>query len=389
MCWRRTSNKTSFKKKMEKEKTRLPYIDNLRAMIIMIVVLVHTGVTYSSMGSWYYLEKATLGMGSGIFFGMFLGTMQAFDMSFLFMVAGYFIPLSYDVKGPARFLKDRLFRLGIPLVIFMLVIHQLTVKLAYPQVNVVDFYSRSIKDLSIFSGTGPMWFVLVLLIFSGLYALFRLVFKKEISFGQPKINTGNILLLTLIITIPAFLIRIVMPMGSAWMNLQFPYFSGYIVMFVIGVIAKRLELFDNITLRAGVKWLIIFFVFGYGFFGALIVVGGLLTGDISIISGGLKWQAFAYALWESFGCVTISVGLIGIFRNCFNRQNRFQKFLYDNCFGVYVFHTPILVAISVSLKCWIVHPFLKFVCVGILAITASYIFTFLVRRIRFMKKLFT
>ena len=119
------------------------------------------------------------------------------------------------------------------------------------------------------------------------------------------------------------------------------------------------------------------------------MLGGLLNGDISVISGGLKWQSFAFALWESFGCVTISIGLIGTFRNCFNKQNRFQKFLSDNCFGVYVFHTPILVAISVSFKSWAVHPFIKFISVGILAIVASYIFTSLVRKIHFLKKLFT
>ena len=374
---------------MEKEKIRLPYIDNLRAMIIMIVVMVHTGVTYSNMGSWYYYEKTTLEMGASIFFGIFLSTTQAFDMSFLFMVAGYFVPVSYDVKGASRFIKDRLFRLGVPLVIYMLIIHQLTLKLAYPQANLVEYYINSIKKLSIFSGSGPLWFVLVLLIFSAFYLLFRLVFKKEISLRQPKINTGNVLLLTLMITIPAFLIRILMPMGSAWMNIQFPFFSGYIIMFIIGIIAKRLELFEKITLKAGIKWLLIFFTAGYGFFGALVVLGGLLNGDISVISGGLKWQSFAFALWESFGCVTISIGLIGTFRNCFNKQNRFQKFLSDNCFGVYVFHTPILVAISVSFKSWAVHPFIKFISVGILAIVASYIFTSLVRKIHFLKKLFT
>lgn len=374
---------------MEKEKIRLPYIDNLRAVIIMIVVLVHTACTYSGMGSWYYFEKTPLGMGSGIFFGMFLGTMQSFDMSFLFMVAGYFVPLSYDVKGPARFIKNRLFRLGIPLVIFMLLIHSVTVKMAYPEIDFIESYINAIKTLKIFSASGPLWFVLVLLVFSAVYALFRIVFKKTISFKQPKINTGNILLLTLIITIPAFLIRIVMPMGSAWMNLQFPFFSGYIVMFIIGVIAKRVELFENITLKKGLKWLIIFFTIGYVFFGALIMAGDLLSGDMSVISGGLRWQSFAYALWESFGCVTISIALIGIFRNCFNKQNRFQKFLSDNCFGVYVFHTPILVAISVSLKWLVLNPFLKFILIGMCAIAASYIFTSLVRRIPFMKKIFT
>ena len=49
-----------------------------------------------------------------------------------------------------------------------------------------------------------------------------------------------------------------MPIGTAFMNLQFSFFSGYIVMFIIGIISKRLELFDNIDYRTGKKWLIKF-----------------------------------------------------------------------------------------------------------------------------------
>ena len=86
----------------------------------------------------------------------------ASDMSFLFMAAGYFVPVSDDVKGAFKFIKDRLFRLGIPLVIFMLIIHSITVKTAYPEIDFIGFYTDAIKALSIFSATGPLWLIIFL-----------------------------------------------------------------------------------------------------------------------------------------------------------------------------------------------------------------------------------
>jgi glucans biosynthesis protein C len=372
----------------QKQQTRLHYIDNLRAIIIILVVIGHAAATYSGLGMWYYIENKVSDIGSIVFFASFLAITQSFDMSFLFMLAGYFTPHSFDVKGPARFIKNRLFRLGLPLLIYILIIHPLAVKLAYPNVNIIDFFINGLKSLSIFGWSGPLWFVEVLLIFTVIYAILRILLRKKMSFVPPKINFINISLLTLIITIIAFLIRIVMPIGTAFMNLQFPFFSGYIVMFIIGIISKRLELFDNIDSRTGKKWLITFSIC-YACFTLLIIFGVPMIGGARIVIGGFTWQSFAYALWESFSCVTISIGLIGIFRSRFNRQNRLQKLLSENYFGVYVFHAPILIAISVSIKWLVIHPLIKFILAAACAITVSYLFTFLVRKIHFMKIFFS
>ena len=50
---------------------------------------------------------------------VFLGLCQAFFMGLLFLLSGYFTPPAYDHKGHNQFLKDRLIRLGIPMVIFV------------------------------------------------------------------------------------------------------------------------------------------------------------------------------------------------------------------------------------------------------------------------------
>ncbi|MCP4260915.1 MAG: acyltransferase family protein [Planctomycetes bacterium] len=95
------------------EKMRLYFIDNLRILLITLVIMVHLSVTYGGEGSWYYKEGRADEI-STIVLTVHNAVTQAFFMGFLFMISGYFTPGSYDRKGPRRFFKDRLLRLGIP-----------------------------------------------------------------------------------------------------------------------------------------------------------------------------------------------------------------------------------------------------------------------------------
>ena len=54
----------------------------------------------------------------------------AFFMGLLFLLAGYFVPQSYDRKGSGIFLKGRWQRIGIPLVTLALFVHSPLVYLA-------------------------------------------------------------------------------------------------------------------------------------------------------------------------------------------------------------------------------------------------------------------
>jgi hypothetical protein len=85
-------------------KTRLFFVDNLR--ILLIIMLVR-----------YYLD----GWPDDLTFllaTLFSAVAQAFYLAFFFMISGYFTPGSYDRKGSWSFLKDRLLRLGIPLLFY-------------------------------------------------------------------------------------------------------------------------------------------------------------------------------------------------------------------------------------------------------------------------------
>ena len=96
---------------------RVNWIDNLRITVIILVVILHTAVTYSGLGGWYYKENEEVEMYSTLFFAFYLTFTQAYFMSLLFMVSGYFTQRSLLRKGSGNFVRSRLFRLGIPLLI--------------------------------------------------------------------------------------------------------------------------------------------------------------------------------------------------------------------------------------------------------------------------------
>ena len=59
--------------------------------------------------------------------GWFCAVNQAYFMSLFLLISAYFVPGSYDRKGAGHFVKDRLIRLGIPLIIYSWIISPLNV----------------------------------------------------------------------------------------------------------------------------------------------------------------------------------------------------------------------------------------------------------------------
>lgn len=383
---------------------RLFFIDNIRWLMIIFVILTHAAVTYSNMGSWYYTEPVKLDIVSLAVFGIFQSFTQAYFMGLLFLIAGYFTPGAFDRKGFAKFIGDRLVRLGIPTMIYMLFINPIIVyyMLAFRwkelQPPIGQAFLGYILRLDFLSGSGPMWFALALLIFSFVYAAIRLlrrdsVMSQQAQQAQQDGSYGDlpghlaVVKLGLIISFCAFAIRLVQPIGTSVMNMQLGFFSQYVILFIVGVIAYRQNLMTRIPHSFGVTWFRIALIGGSLFWLAIQILGGGISGDFSSYSGGLHWQSAAYALWESFFCLGVSLGLIVIFRERFNWQSRFTKFMSDNYFSVYVFHAPILISVSLALREFSLHPLLKFAVVGAISVPLCFLVSHLVlRRIPLLKK---
>ena len=353
---------------------RSGYIDNLRLLVIVLVVVLHGAVTYSGIGSWYYKEATELSGSERIIFLIFQSFNQSFFMGLLFLLGGYMVPRAWDKKGSPAFMSDRVVRLGIPALFYMLVINPFIhyVLIRQAQTPFGEFFAAYYWGGQFIGGSGPLWFALALLIFSAVYVVVR-----ELTAGQQRqrrerpYTGGDLFKLALLIAVCAFLVRTVQPIGTSILNMQLCFFSQYVVFFVVGVLAGRERLLDRLDYRMGVRCLQLAFGPGIVLWGAMFFGEG--SGQIEAFMGGGSWQSLAYAAWESANGVLMSFGLMAVFRRRFDRQSPLIKRLADASFAVYVFHAPILVAVSKAAATWNASAWLKWLVVSGIALVVSFV----------------
>jgi glucans biosynthesis protein C len=385
---------------------RLAWIDNIRWTMIAMVVLMHTCVTYSGMGSWFYNETLQQDIASTLVFSIYQTFAQAFFMGLLFFLAGTLVPKAYDRKGFLRFVGDRAVRLGVPSLVFMLllnplanVIREIGTGVGFSWAAFLPWYRGFVLSGDFLGASGPLWFAVALLIFSLVYAVVRLV-ADMVRRGAPRqpeaaarTITGRavtiaVLAFTAIIAVLAFAIRLVQPIGTSVANMQLGYFASYVVLFVAGLFAARRGLLERIPAKPGRTWFWLSIAIGLPLWAGLLVGGGALDGNQAVFMGGLHWQAAGFALWESFFCVAFSLGLLVLYRERANVANRVTGLLSYTGFGAYTFHAPILVGVSMLFIAVTMHPLAKTLVVASTAWVFSVAFAWVVRKIPVVGRFF-
>ncbi|MEA3226693.1 MAG: acyltransferase family protein [Planctomycetota bacterium] len=369
------------------EKSRLYFVDNLRVLLITLVIMVHLSVTYGGVGGWYYYDGEPDQI-SGIVLTTHNAINQSFFMGFLFLISGYFTPGSYNRKGPGRFLKDRLLRLGIPLLFYDFVVDPIIVYVLQVKVHGYDgsvwrFLTSHFGWFHI--GSGPLWFVETLLIFAFFYALWRASAKNSTpavrSNGRMPGNLA-IAITALVLGAVTFAVRIWRPVGWGFepLNLQLPFFPQYICLFIVGTIAHRYDWFRRISGATGRLWLCIVIVFIVIVFPVMFVLGGAVE-DVTPFMGGVHWQCFAYAVWEQFVGIAMIIALLVLFRNRLNRQGKLAKGMSDSSYAAYIIHAPVVVFLALALRNVHMFPLLKFALTVLIAVPACFTLGNVIRRL--------
>jgi len=373
----------------ENKPTRMFFLDNLKILLTILVVMHHTMITYGAAGWWYFRDPNT-DMLSATILSILAGINQAFFMGLFFFISTYFVPGSYNRKGPKKFLKERFIRLGIPYLIYIAIVSPIMIYFLYvSKISFFEFYAsyfQSVEGIGAFIGSnGPLWFILTLMFFAVFYCLWRQIIKQKPEKETEKKPPSNILLVLIIIimTVLTFLMRLMFPMigGYAFLSIQLAWVVQYIIMLVLGVVAYKRDWLRNIPDKQGKIWLAIALLSIF-FMTFVAISAGALEGDLTKLSGGLYWQAFAYALWESIFCIGMSLGLITLFRKKWNTQGKASKTVSANAYTIYLIHAPVLVGISVLFVVILIFALLKFVIVlAIVLLLCLLISHFILRRI--------
>ena len=331
---------------------RIDYVDNLRIFLTALVVCHHQSIAFGAPGGWYYVVTAPKDIPSLVVMTLFVAVNQAFFMGLFFFVAAYFTRMSLGRKGRRAFVRDRLIRLGIPLIVYFFLLNPSVVYLVQlfsgrTRAGYFEFMADRGPDLF---GSGPMWFVLSLIMFTAVYLAVGAGSRRGGAGGRVPLP-GNLAVLAFIlfIGVATFLVRLVYPVGTGPLNLQLGYFPLYICMFAFGILAYRSSWLDQLSRRQANRWFYVA-IATILTLPAIVFLGGAFEGKQDLFKGGLAWQAYAYAAWEPFVCVGISMKLLVLFREHFNRVNALTARLSKSAYTVYILHPFFVVTATGLLK---------------------------------------
>lgn len=349
---------------------RIAFFDNLKVVLMVVVIAHHVGQAYGPTGGWWPVQEPT----RAAILGPFFTVNRSFGMSLFFMIAGYFTVASFDKSDPRAFVKNRLQRLGIPLLVFSFLILLLQVFVFGP-IETGELGRPWPIDV------GHLWFVQHLILFSLGYALWRVLrpgtFQPAFQPANPP-GYGTVLIFAAGLALCLAVVR-------TWYSIdELVYLLGYVRvgfadlprdlgLFLVGTVAYRHQWVTRFPSRAGRVWLVVGLTLaGLWYVYELWLVDTIVFSDV--VWGILR------PLWESLLCCSMCIGLTVLFRDLVNGQSALGREMARSTYAVYILHVFVVLLFQYLVLGLTASPLLKFLLVTLAAVLASFLLASLIRR---------
>jgi glucan biosynthesis protein C len=356
---------------------RVEFISRYKGLLATLVVLIHTGITYGAIGSWDFVDAHEV-----LWLQVLTTCINSFAQSFVlgafFFISAYFLPRSLAKKGPARFLLDRLIKLGIPYLLYYFLVMPILAALGdWGRGEPIDF-----RYYFHYCNSGPLWFIEALFLFTLVYLIIRLARRspgrKLFAPGLP----GRPAILTYILAaaVLGFAARLVFPIGWTIHNLQLGFFPMYIILFAAGIKAGEEKWLERIADLRLAPWLPIAAV-GMVLYLPVMILGGALTNEGEPFLGGVTWQAAVYALWEAaVGTSLFIITLVVVARRQWRSTGVGASFAGAS-FGIYLMHAMVIIPLAIAMQPLPLHPALKWIVLSVSGVCLPWALTLTLRKI--------
>lgn len=388
---------------------RLTFLDNLRCMTVLAVVLLHATCPYSNMIVWWSVREPA----KGPLFDILITILVIFVMPTLFFISGYFALPSLRRRTWADFALAKLKRLGLPLlvvgILFVPIIpyvrtiqtpghpgflgfwlQQMATLFRYPLVD----YSIPETAMAHMGDFSPwhLWYLSLLLVFmlalAAARAVWRLLIKgKESSENQGK--ESRIVMCMGIAVLCAALSSGAVNMiygEMAWLQIesliliQVILVPLYLVMFALGLAANHRQWFeDNRFPGSPWKWLCTAIVFSV-----------LFMGTMNPTENFLLPRGPAHALIVAALHALASMSFLGLLLSFSikyrNLPNRLDSSLAKSSYDIYILHLPIMLPLQYLFMSIPIPPLAKVVFIfGMTTLTCWAASRFILHGNRFKK----
>lgn len=147
---------------------RIYYLDAMRSVLMMLGVVIHSTQVFNGARHWLVQSPNLLSWADEL-----IAVLHLFRMPAFFVVSGFFCAMTLMRYGPDKFLRVRLVRIIVPLLVIALTINSLQV---YLQVQWVDFAFNWADYLTLGQWVSHLWFLIVLIVyFLAFYVLAKIL----------------------------------------------------------------------------------------------------------------------------------------------------------------------------------------------------------------------
>jgi len=346
---------------------RVTFLDNIRYLVIVLVLVYHSVAAYATVAPWWFYHDAS-------FFAADITRelLDVFIMPVLFFVAGYFALPSLQKRTVWKFLVDKARRLLIPWVLAVLIITPL---LFYDTPNQpikpfwrywLSFMEGFPTQLSFLPHTltqGPYWFLSLLFAFFVLFALVYTVTRRRWSApvvpAERKTASGKSMLVGLvlfaILTFAGYFISLLLVPDTSWLTLgmflEFQPTRLVLLMcyFAFGVYAESRQWIASVkSLGSPVLWGAITVALAIVY----LVIGQPLFVDLAGVPGLPIGLLLPFALIRSVLVLSVLVAFVSVGSRYWNRSNRLDRELSATSYNIYLSHVWFVVLIQGALLDW-------------------------------------
>ncbi len=361
---------------------RLHYVDWLRVLAVLLLFPFHTSRVFN-YGEDFYIKSADLSMAVNYVLG-FIGQ---WHMPLLFLLAGSSAYFSLGRRSPGTFARERLLRLGVPLVFGILVIMPPQTYIGarfnsgYTQsfwyyLTSLDFLRWNIQDGGDYYGgfgVGHLWFILFLLVIS-------LVVLPLLAWGRGR-GEARVQGWARSLGKPAWWL---LPPLVLWFAEGLPDLFGkaillYLVFFVLGFIVIADDAFAEQVER---------FRFAALLSGIVLCAGYVAAWQLRDSLPDPSLQLFAVNYLGMLGSWTMILGLLGCGRRYLDRPSTTLSYLAEGSYPVYILHQTAIVVIAWFVVAWPIGGVAQWAVILVGSVVASYAIYEVVRRVGALRWLF-
>ena len=369
---------------------RVLFFDQIRALMIALVIAIHV-VPLAFTSGWIGVRVSTSGSPdaffgvAGSFFAYFCNT---FFMCMLFLISGYFVPRSVHKKGIARYLKDRLLRIGVPFLVGLLLINNASVLLG--RLSPSSPLAELSWDTLPFNSIMALWFLVVLFFFDLLYCTWVSLrgnrFSVDNSVSTPQLRSWIISAVVL-----GILEVVMVGQKDLWVALGRSPLNGlgaqgmhiftYAFLFFLGCKASFHQWLEHLDSHLVVRW----FRFSLALALCFLAIALVLTFNGSMSSEYDRLVLLGALLNPFIGWGIIAYLLLW-FQHNEHRCGQWLATAGVDSFGAYVIHSLVLVIVLTTIGFIGLNHWLVALSASVLGISISFGIAHQLRRIPFVAR---